>query len=72
MELQYNDRRLIRQFRSPNLVQTIAICPTLSGGKKYHKRGKRGSGKQKKTVKKLSQKVIEKFTKRRTFKSTLL
>ena len=44
-ELQYKDRRLTRQFGSPNLVQTTATCSTLSGGKKYYKRVKRGSGK---------------------------
>ena len=71
-ELQYKDRRLTRQFRSPNLVQTTATYPTSSGRKKYHKRAKRGSGKQKMTVKKSSQKVIEKFMKHETFKSTLL
>ena len=53
-ELQYKDRRLTRQFGSLNLVQTTATYPTLSDRKKYHKREKRDSSKQKKTVKKSS------------------
>ena len=63
MEIQYTDKRLTRQFISSSLVISTATYSSSLGKKKSQQRGKRGSGVQKKMVKKSSQRVIEKFKK---------
>ena len=59
----YLDRRITRQCRSPKVINAIATSEASSGGKKCGKRGKRGSGKQRKTINKNNEKVIAKHAK---------
>ena len=61
MEMQYKGRRLIRQSVSSSLVASAVTYSSLSARKKSCQREKRGSGDEKKLVKKSSQMVKEKF-----------